>query len=89
MRLSATAYCDAGRTRSGGRTHVGVVAADPRVLPLGTVLRIPPQRRTYEVLDTGPAIRGKHLDIYMPSCRAARAFGRRLVRAEIVRRAAP
>jgi 3D (Asp-Asp-Asp) domain-containing protein len=87
LRLSATAYCDSGWTRSGEHTHVGVVAADVRVLPIGTVLRIPSHRRTYEVLDTGSAIKGRRLDIFMPSCRAARAFGRRLVRAVIVRRA--
>ena len=87
MRLSATAYCDSGRTRSGERTHVGVVAADPRVFPIGTVLRIPSRGRTYEVLDTGSAIKGRHVDIYMPSCRAARRFGRRRVQVQIVSRA--
>jgi len=86
LRLSATAYCDSGRTRSGEHTRVGVVAADPRVLPIGTVLRIPPRRRTYEVLDTGSAIKGRRLDIYMPSCRAAKRFGHQRIRAEIVKR---
>lgn len=84
MRVSATAYCAAGRTRSGEHTRIGVVAADPRVLPIGTVLRIPSQGRIYYVLDTGAAIKGRHLDIYMPSCRAAKRFGRRRVRVEIV-----
>jgi 3D (Asp-Asp-Asp) domain-containing protein len=43
----------------------------------------------YEVLDTGSAIKGRHLDIYMPSCRAAKRFGRQRIRAEIVKRTAP
>jgi 3D (Asp-Asp-Asp) domain-containing protein len=87
IRLAATAYCSSGRTRSGERTRVGTVAADPRVLPIGTVLRIYPHRRTYTVTDTGSGVKGRKLDIYMPSCRKARAFGRRRIRVEIVKRA--
>ncbi len=86
MRLSATAYCLSGKTRSGEHARVGTVAADPRVLPIGTVLRIHPHRALYTVLDTGSGLKGRELDIYMPSCRKARAFGRRTVRVEIVRR---
>jgi 3D (Asp-Asp-Asp) domain-containing protein len=87
MRLAATAYCHSGTTRSGERTRVGAVAADPRVLPIGTVLRIYPHRRTYTVTDTGSGVKGRELDIYMPSCLKARAFGRRRIRVEIVQRA--
>lgn len=86
MRLSATAYCLSGKTSSGERARAGTVAADPRVLPIGTVLRIHPRRGLYTVLDTGSGVKGREIDIYMPSCRKARAFGRRTVRAEIVRR---
>ena len=84
MRLSATAYCLSGKTSSGERPRAGTVAADPRVLPIGTVLRIHPYRGLYTVLDTGSGLKGRELDIYMPSCRKARAFGRRTVRVEIV-----
>jgi 3D (Asp-Asp-Asp) domain-containing protein len=86
MRLSATAYCLSGKTSSGERARVGTVAADPRVLPIGTVIRIRPHRGLYTVLDTGSGLKGRELDIYMPSCRKARAFGRRTVRVEIVSR---
>ena len=78
---SATAYCQAGITKSGEETRRGVIAADPRVLPLGSLVRIdaPEERHdgVYRVLDTGSAILGKKVDIFMPSCRAARQFGRR------------
>jgi 3D (Asp-Asp-Asp) domain-containing protein len=40
IRVQATAYCQRGTTRSGTPTRIGIVAADPRVLPVGTVLRI-------------------------------------------------
>ena len=36
----ATAYCLKGRTASGGGVRRGIVAADPRVLPLGTKIYI-------------------------------------------------
>ena len=78
---TATAYCQAGITKSGERTRKGVIAADPRVLPLGSVVRIdaPDERHDgeYRVLDTGSAIKGRRVDIFMPSCRSARQFGRR------------
>ena len=80
---SATAYCQSGTTRSGEQTRPGIVAADPRVLPLGTTIRLDaPQTAhdgVYTVLDTGSAVKGRVIDIYMPDCRAAREFGRREV----------
>ncbi|MEO8255740.1 MAG: 3D domain-containing protein [Acidobacteriota bacterium] len=77
----ATAYCQSGITKSGEATRQGVIAADPRVLPLGSVVHIdaPEQAHDgiYRVLDTGAAVRGRIVDIYMPNCRSAKRFGRR------------
>ena len=89
MRVVATAYCQTGPTRSGVRAQPGVVAADPRVFPLGTVLEIvaPGSRYAgmYTVMDTGGEIKGREIDIFMPSCARAHQFGRREVRVRIVR----
>ena len=82
MRMSATAYCDKGETDGGIQAQRGVVAADPRVLPMGTKVRIDglgPHSQTYLVADTGSAVKGRRIDIFMPSCRAAKRFGRRPV----------
>src|SRR5262249_44840973 len=38
--FQATAYSDKGRTASGARSHPGIVAADPAVLPIGSRIRI-------------------------------------------------
>ena len=88
MRMLATAYCDRGPTKSGVRAHRGVVAADLRRLPLGTRLRVmgPGNRYAgvYTVLDTGSKIKGRDLDIFMPSCRAARRFGKRPVLVQLL-----
>src|SRR5262249_37186596 len=40
MAFTATAYCQAGTTASGVHTNGGIVAADPKVLPIGTWIRI-------------------------------------------------
>jgi len=83
IRMKATAYCDHGKTKSGAHTRDGIVAVDPRKFPLGTRLQIvapgKPYAGIYTVMDTGPAVRGRALDIFMPSCRRAKAFGRRTV----------
>jgi 3D (Asp-Asp-Asp) domain-containing protein len=83
----ATAYCIDGTTKSGAQTRDGVIAADPKLLPLGSLVRIHGlgQRRTYTVLDTGPAVKGREIDIFMSDCRKAKRFGRRQVRLEILR----
>lgn len=90
LRLTATAYCDGGPTRSGVHARPGMVAADPRVPPLGSVIRItfPGTGRTgtYTVTDTGAAVKGHDVDIFMTSCAAAKRFGKRLVTARVLKR---
>ena len=83
----ASAYAIQGRTRSGAKTEKGVVAADPRVLPLGTVVQVSAGKYTgvYTVHDTGGAIKGNRLDVWMPSTKEARRFGRRNVKLVVLR----
>src|SRR5215213_2404797 len=82
----ATAYCLKGRTASGGSVRRGIVAADPRVLPLGTRININAgaYSGTYTVADTGGAVRGRILDIWVPSCAEANKFGRRTIKVSVV-----
>lgn len=78
--FSATAYCLKGRTAMGHGVRRGIIAADPRVLPLGSRINISGgYAGTYLVSDTGGKIKGKRLDIWMPNCSEARRFGRRTV----------
>jgi 3D (Asp-Asp-Asp) domain-containing protein len=87
--MTATAYCDRGKTRAGVRARDGIVAADPQRLPLGTRIRIvaPGKRHdgTYLVADTGADINGRDLDIFMPSCARAKAFGKQTVNVQILK----
>lgn len=87
MTMRATAYTGHGRTASGKRVRRGMVAADRRVLPLGTKVRVKNAGRysgVYRVEDTGGKIRGRKIDIYMPSRGAAKQFGRHTVKVEVL-----
>lgn len=87
MRMKATAYCQHGTTKSGTRARTGIVAADPAVLPVGTVLQLLDSAYSgvYTVMDTGSAVKGRHIDIFIPDCAAAEEFGERSVRVRVIR----
>lgn len=84
----ATAYCLKGRTASGIDTRPGMIAADPRVLPLGTVVHLRSGRYTgtYTVMDTGGRIKGRIVDVYVRTHREAIEFGRRQVKIKVISR---
>ncbi|HWN99296.1 MAG TPA: 3D domain-containing protein [Blastocatellia bacterium] len=84
----ATAYCLKGRTASGEHVRQGVIAADLKVLPMGTVVHLRAGRYTgtYTVLDTGQKIRGRVIDVYVPTQREAIEFGRRPVKIKVLGR---
>lgn len=79
--FSASAYCFSGRTAMGHAVRRGLIAADPRVLKLGSTVYVSagPWSGTYLVSDTGGAIKGKRIDIWVPNCSEARRFGRQTV----------
>lgn len=67
-----------------------MAASDPRVIPTGSVIRVhstghPQFDGIYVVEDTGPAIKGRIVDLYMWSCHEALQFGRRVIRVEVLR----
>src|SRR3954470_16640877 len=57
---SATAYCKGPVTAAGTAVREGVVASDPSLLPIGSVLQVDTRDDkwdgVYTVLDTGPKI---------------------------------
>lgn len=84
----ATAYCLKGRTASGIDTRPGMIAADPRVLPLGTVVHLRAGRYTgtYTVMDTGGLIKGRIVDVFFLTYKEAIEFGRRQVKIKVIGR---
>jgi len=89
LRFSVTSYCKGEVTASGVKVRAGIAAADPQLLPPGTVVRIEGIPDKYEgiytVLDTGPEVKGRELDIYMWSCVDALEFGRRKAAVTVLR----
>jgi 3D (Asp-Asp-Asp) domain-containing protein len=89
MTFIATAHSQKGQTASGMTSQVGTVAADPAVLPLGSRIHVTGAGRyagEYTVVDTGPLVKGRHIDIYMPTQAEAKKFGKQRVRVQIRRR---
>ena len=89
LKFSATAYCKGTTTASGVRVRTGVAAADPQLLPVGSVVSVgvgdSKYTGVYTVMDTGPAVQGRELDLYMWSCHEALKFGRRPVQVTVLR----
>ena len=87
--FTATAYCKGIVTTAGVAAQAGVAAADPELLPVGSVVELdslPPRYNgIYTVLDTGPSIQGRILDLYMWSCHEALAFGRQSLKLTVLR----
>jgi len=65
----------------GHGVRAGLIAADPRILRLGSRINLGAGNYSgdYLVSDTGGKIKGNRLDIWMASCSEARRFGRRTV----------
>ena len=61
--------------------RTGIAAADPDLLPVGSVIQVDRLGERYNgiytVMDTGPKVQGRHIDIYMWSCNEALELGRR------------
>jgi 3D (Asp-Asp-Asp) domain-containing protein len=66
-----------------------VAAADPELLPVGSVVEVdstePRYDGIYTVMDTGPSVQGRQIDIYMWNCNEALQFGRQPVHLVVLR----
>jgi 3D (Asp-Asp-Asp) domain-containing protein len=73
--------CDASPlvTASGKRVYVGGIAADLRVLPFGSQVIIPGYNngQPCTVIDTGGAIKGNKIDVFLWGTHEAAHWGRR------------
>lgn len=88
IRCTATAYSARGETADGDVTkYRQTIAADPAVIPLGSKVQIEgagPFSGVYRVTDTGRKVRGRSVDIFIPSRAAAKQFGRKTVRVRVL-----
>lgn len=89
LRFTATFYCKGTTTASGVNVKNGMAAADPDILPIGSVIRIDSLGDKYDgiytVMDTGPKVQGRHVDVYLWSCHEALQMGRRKMQLTVLR----
>jgi 3D (Asp-Asp-Asp) domain-containing protein len=87
--FDGTAYCKGLTTAAGVSVRRGIAAADPKLLPVGTVVTLatgdPEYNGVYTIMDTGPKVQGRHLDLYLWNCNEALAFGRRRIEVTVLR----
>lgn len=81
--FTATAYHYKGKTASGQGVRKGIIAADRRVLPLGTRVYIEGMGE-FLVADTGSAVKGNIVDIWFPSRAECIKFGRRKIKLKVI-----
>ncbi|MGM0365643.1 MAG: 3D domain-containing protein [Actinomycetota bacterium] len=88
--MTATAYYSGGGGLSGNgitaiglRVRKGIVAVDPKVIPLGTKLYIPGYGEAFAG-DTGGRIKGNRIDLAFESLAECYRFGRRKIRVYLV-----
>jgi len=79
--IQMTAYClTRTTTRRGRYVRAGIVATDPKLFPLSRYIELYEGKRylgRFLIDDTGRLIKGNIIDIWMPTCREARLWGRR------------
>jgi 3D (Asp-Asp-Asp) domain-containing protein len=84
LKVDAVAYHLPGRTALGIPVRKGIVAVDPKVIPLGTRLHVPGYGRGLAA-DVGSAIKGRIIDLWFPTAVQARKWGRRTVTITVYR----
>jgi 3D (Asp-Asp-Asp) domain-containing protein len=89
LRFTATAYCKGTTTASGVNVRTGIAAADPDLLPVGSVIQVDKLGERYDgvytIMDTGPKVHGRHIDVYMWNCNEALELGRRTMQLTVLR----
>ena len=88
----ATAHSIEGLTADGTLAKPGTAAADLKVLPLGSRIQVIGAGQysgVYTITDTGPAVKGNEIDLYVRSNAEAVKFGRRRVKVIILKRGEP
>ena len=84
LTVKSHAYCLRGLTSRGVPTRMGVIAVDPKVIPYGSKIYIPGYGWG-TALDTGGAIKGNTIDIWMPTYSQCMDWGTRNIKITVVK----
>jgi 3D (Asp-Asp-Asp) domain-containing protein len=87
MKMVATGYpamvCGTGRTYLGLKATRGIVAVDPRIIPLGARVHVEGYGEALAA-DIGSAIKGNRIDLCFPTFREANRYGKKSVTVRIL-----
>ena len=84
MSVVASAYTGYSTTSTGQKPVWGTIAVDPKVIPYGTKVYIPQFGRTFIANNTGGAIKGNKIDIFMNTKKECYNWGRRTIEIQIL-----
>jgi 3D (Asp-Asp-Asp) domain-containing protein len=79
LQFTATAYCKGQTTASGVAARSGVASV------IQADFEMPEYNGVYTIMDTGPEVQGREIDVYMWSCFEALRFGRQTVHIVVLR----
>lgn len=84
VNVVATAYTGYSTTSTGQKPVWGTIAVDPKIIPYGTKVYIPQFGRTFIANNTGGAIKGNKIDIFMNTKKECYNWGRRTIEIQIL-----
>ena len=73
------------KTATGTAPRYGVIAVDPKVISLGSMVTIEGYEGTFIAEDTGGKVKGAALDIWLPDAAEAKRYGTQYRRITVVR----
>ena len=86
LKVEATAYCGDEITSLGVKpTPYRTIAVDPKVIPYGSIIYIPEYKALFKAEDTGSAIKGKRIDIFLSNEDECKEFGRKNIRIYVLK----
>ena len=85
LNVKAYAYTGDGITATGTVPKYGTIAVDPSVIPYGTKVYIKELDKVFTAEDTGGAIKGNKIDIFMPTEKNCNDWGIRNITIEILK----
>lgn len=84
IKVTASAYTGYGITSTGQKPVWGTIAVDPKIIPYGTKIYIPCFDKVFIANNTGGAIKGNKIDIYMNSKKECYNWGRKTIDIQIL-----
>ena len=84
VNVVATAYTGYSTTKKKKKPVWGTIAVDPKIIPYGTKVYIPQFGRTFIANNTGGAIKGNKIDIFMNTKKECYNWGRRTIEIQIL-----